>query len=273
MNYQIFIDQNQILGGNVVTLAFIFLLIILLIIYLCMMIWIKLIAYETLKYEFITIIAHKFRTPLTKIKWIIEGILDIEKDSFKKENLINLSNSNQTLINLTGTLIELTDSADDALTSYKFEKVNICEFVKKITDALNTRFHEQNLFVGTNFSDPEIFVKIDRTRMEFVFQTIMENAINYSYTGKNVDIQVKKEGRKVAVSVIDQGIGIDPADSPRIFSKFFRAKNAKSMDTEGFGVGLYLANSIVKKHSGKLKISSPGVDKGTTVTILLKVVK
>ena len=58
-----------------------------------------------------------------------------------------------------------------------------------------------------------------------------------------------------------------------IFSNLYRGSNAKSMDTEGFGVGLFLVNSIVKGNSGKLKLFSEGLDRGTTFTITLPVVK
>lgn len=273
MNYEILVNNNVFLEGNLITLGIIALCAFIVFIFLLEIIWRKLRSIETLKYEFVTIIAHKFRTPLTKIKWIMESVLESEHDPFKKENFVNLNTSNETLINLTNTLIELTDKGGATMTSYNFQRINVTDFVKKNADSMTQRFHEQNLFVSYNFPNPEVFSMIDVPRMEFVLQTIMENAINYNYTGKNVEIAVKKEGHKVSISVIDEGIGIDPADKTRLLTKFFRSQAARRMDTEGFGVALYLANSIVAKHKGKLKVASAGLDKGTTVTVVLDVAK
>ncbi len=226
-----------------------------------------------MKYEFVTIIAHKFRTPLTQIKWLLESILSDEEDSFKKESLQNIGKSTETLIGLTNALVELTNSADNVKSIYNFEKINICEMVKKVSGLLSVHFHEKNIFFGIEYSSPEIYVNADHSRMEFVLQTLFENSINYSHTGRNVDIQVLQEKNKVIISVVDYGIGIDPSDLPRIFSKFFRASNARNMDTEGFGVGLYLVKSVVKRHHGTLEVFSDGIEKGTTFVLTLPIYK
>ncbi len=273
MDYQILINQKEFLSGDLIVVAFITLIFFIVLLYISILLWSKLESNEKLKYEFITIIAHKFRTPLTQIKWTLESLLPDEHDSFKKEALSNIGVSAKTLINLTNTLVEITDSKNRS-SSYNFEKINICDSVKKVANLLTERFHEKNIFFGIDCSDPEIFVKIDRSRMEFVLQTLIENSINYSPSGRNVQIYIVKVKRTVSISIQDHGIGIDPNDMPKIFTKFFRTKNAQSMDTDGFGVGLFLAKSIVKKHKhGNLEVFSDGIGKGTTFVVTLPVVR
>ena len=237
------------------------------------MIWSKSKEYEKLKYEFVTIIAHKFRTPLSQVKWLLEEITSKEQDPYIKESLSTINQSNQKLISLTNTLVELTDSADKSLAQYNFEKINICEITTQTVSSFKDRFHEKNLFFSIQCENPEIFVKADRTRMEFVIQTLLENSINYSPPGRNVEITVSQNkpqnASRAFISVTDHGIGINPVDAPRIFSKFFRSDSARSMDTEGFGVGLFLAESIVKRHKGKIEAFSEGPDRGATFTITL----
>jgi signal transduction histidine kinase len=109
--------------------------------------------------------------------------------------------------------------------------------------------------------------------MEFVLSTLLENTRLYTPTGHKAAIVVNTKWRKVAVSVIDDGIGIDPKDMQRIFSRFYRAKNAQTMDTEGLGVALYLAASIAKRHHGKLTAFSAGLNTGSTFSIILPRVK
>lgn len=269
MNYQIIINNNPILSGNVFVLGLIGIVVFLIIVYISRLILNKLKVYETMKYEFITIIAHKFRTPLTQIKWIVEASLPGETDSFKRESLDSIDKSAETLIGLTNTLVEITDSANKVLTVYSFEKLNICEIINKITSSLKDRFHEKNIFFGVTCEQAEIFVKGDRARLEFVLQTVIENTINYSPVGSNVEITVSKEKSKVIVYVVDQGIGIKEEDIPHIFTKFFRTSNAQAMDTEGFGVGLFLAKSVIKRHYGEINVFSKGIGKGSTFSISL----
>ncbi|MES3031021.1 MAG: HAMP domain-containing sensor histidine kinase [Patescibacteria group bacterium] len=231
--------------------------------------WDKLHEEETMKYEFVTIIAHKFRTPLSQIKWLMEGILEKETDSYKLEDLRNVHQSNEKLIGLTNTLIEVTDSAKKGSLLYAFEKVNIPNFVNQELETLKNDFHAKNIFCNIQCTEPEIFANIDKPRMEFVLHTLFENAINYSPVGRSVDVSISIEKKKAVISITDNGIGIDPADLGHVFGKFFRSQDAKKMDTEGFGIGLFLAQSIVERHKGKIEVFSEGLNKGSTFVLSL----
>jgi signal transduction histidine kinase len=224
---------------------------------------------EVLKYEFITIIAHKFRTPLSGSKWALENLIKEEPDGFKKQTLQELQVANQKLIDLTGTLVELTDADSSAVTGYKFEDVPLCEVAKSLVASMKSRFHEKNQFVSVECPPEDVRVNIDRARMEFVIQTLLENANLYSPTGRNVKVGVVREGKKAVLYVQDDGIGIAPEDMPRIFSKFYRTEAAQRIDTEGFGIALYLANSIVARHNGTMAVTSAGKDKGSVFSLTL----
>jgi signal transduction histidine kinase len=235
-------------------------------------IWKKLHRNEALKYEFITIIAHKFRTPLTTAKWSLGELVTGETDPFKKKSLEEIQQSNEKLIKLTGTLIELTDSDDVTASSYNFEHVGLSEFVRSIAAPFKDIFHEKNIFFSVLCPDTDVYANIDRSRIEFVLQSLLENADAYSTPGGNVDIKISQLGRLASISVTDNGIGIDRADFPNLFTKFFRAKNAQLVDTEGFGVSLYLAKTIMRRHKGSIEVSSPGTGKGATFTLTLPAV-
>ena len=236
-------------------------------------IWHKLRENKTLKYEFITIIAHKFRTPLTHVKWSTDNLLSEETDPYKKQSLADIHQSNERLIELTGTLIELADSDSKVKAGYKFERLPFCELARQTGDALKDSFHEKNIFFSVECPTDDIFVKADKTRFGFALQALLENALNYTQPGKNVNVIVSSTHRKAVVSVEDHGIGIDAKDMERIFSKFYRAENARKADTEGVGVGLYMARSIVRRHRGKIEVYSAGVGQGSTFKIVLPKVR
>ena len=225
------------------------------------------------RYEFITMIAHKFRTPLTQIKWSAETLLDGSLDPYQRQGISDIRASNENLIKLTGTLIELTDPEKSAKSTYAFEQLNVCDLAHTAAAEAKTAFHEKNIFISIECADQEVTVRADRVRLRFALDTILENACTYSPPGRNVDVHVERIGQTAVISVVDHGIGIDPHDVGRVFGKFFRAKNALHMNTEGVGVGLYLARSIIKRHNGTIKVYSEGANKGSTFSISLPAIK
>ena len=237
------------------------------------LLWRKLHQNEALKYEFITIIAHKFRTPLSRIKWLLGDLVKSEPDSFKRENLVSLQKENENLVKLIDTLVQLTDAPGTEKLSYKFERIDLCEFVRAVFETANRSFQEKNISVSINCPEQNVFVKVDRSRMEFVITTLLDNACLYTPPGRTAAVTVTAKWRKAAISVMDDGIGISPLDMQRMFTRFFRAKNAQTVDTEGLGVALYLADSIVKRHHGRLNAFSAGTNTGSTFSVILPRVK
>jgi signal transduction histidine kinase len=269
MSYQILIDNNVILNGDLIEITIILAVLLLIIISTLFYVWKRLKEDDHMKYEFITIVAHKFRTPMTYIKWVCDTLIPDETDSFKKKSLEDIKKSNQKIIDLTSTLIEIADSDNSSSVTYKIEKIPIYDFVKNVSDKFSDTLHEKNLFFSLNCENHKLKIKADPSRLEFVIYTLLENACNYSPPGKNVSISIKSSLFKVKISVEDNGIGISKQDLPHVFSKFYRGKNARVTDTEGLGVGLYLASSIVKRLKGKISVESPGENMGTRFTITI----
>jgi signal transduction histidine kinase len=273
MDYSLLIAAIPLPSGKIMAGILIGAAVLIIVAIIIVAVWKKLTENETLKKEFITIVAHKFRTPLTQARWLTESLLTEEKDSYRRQSLEEMQKVNKGLIALTGTLIELTESESASKTSYTFERSSLCTLVKSVGDTVKGAFKEKNIFFAVQCPPEEVFVKIDTARMEFVLQTLFNNALTYTPPGRNVDVAVSHGGGKAVITVTDHGIGIAHADLPHIFSKFYRTDNAQRTDTEGFGVGLYLSQSIIKRHKGKLEVYSEGIDKGTTFTITLPAVK
>ena len=233
------------------------------------LIWQKLHENENLKYEFITIITHKFRTPLTLIKWTLEDLVKNEPDSFRRQSLLQVQRSNEDLVKMIAALIESIEGQNSKKASYKFEKVDLIAMVRESFSLTERSFKEKNISVSFNFASREIFIKADQSRIEFVLSTILENAYTYTPTGRIVSVAVGTKRNNAIISVTDDGIGIDKWEMPHISTKFFRSKEAKAMDTDGFGVNLYLSRAIINRHHGKLDIYSAGLKKGSTFSVIL----
>jgi len=270
MNFDLRIGDSSIISGDLIAVILVIASAIILIIIIITITWRKLLENEKLKYEFITIIAHKFRTPLTSVKWLLENVHQAPE---YKETFDDIKDSNDKLINLTNTLIELTNLEKDTDKSYEFSEVHLNDFVRQITDSYKNAFHEKNLFVSINTDPADILISADKNRLEYAFRVVLENAQNYSQPGKDIEINTGIAGKYAFISVTDHGIGISADEMKHVSSKFYRSDSARQMDTEGFGVGLYLAESIIKRHKGSLEAYSPGPGLGSVFSIFIPRIK
>lgn len=226
----------------------------------------------SLREEFINIVSHKFRTPLSTTKWTLENIIPMTLDPLQRKGLEDIQHMNNHLIHLTNTLIELAEKDRSSIRTYNVERVSISEIVADVSRRMKEQFNSKNIIFGTHAGN-NIFVKADKARLTFIIETLLQNSLAYTRVSGMVNIVVSTTWNKVTVKVEDNGIGIDKSDMRAIFKKFHQGKNAQSVYTEGLGVGLYLARKIARKLNGKITAKSPGLNRGATFILTLPKVK
>ncbi len=216
---------------------------------------------EKLKYEFITVAAHKLRTPLTDIKWAASSMRDPKISEREKDKLLKeIVSANERLIDLTNELLAVS-RAEANQYQYNFETVNFERVVRKIVNDFQMQMKEKGVKLKYNVEKNLPEVRIDKLRISSVVQTLIENAVLYTKDEIKINIDVYKNS--IIFHIEDNGIGIDKEDQPYIFSKFYRTHEAYLTETEGAGIGLFLAKSIIEKHNGKIGLRSEGKDKGS----------
>jgi signal transduction histidine kinase len=99
---------------------------------------------------------------------------------------------------------------------------------------------------------------------------LLENACTLTPTGKKVRVLLTKHFNKAIITVLDDGIGISKEEMPLIFTKFYRSEAARRIDTEGFGMSLYLSKAIIRRHKGDIKVASAGLGTGSRFDLILK---
>ncbi len=226
------------------------------------MVWKKIREVDLLKYEFITTVTHKFRTPLTQIRWASDNLVNIELPPEAKDQISYIVSANSKLVELTNLLV--TVSGNEGTTyEYHTAKTNLKSIIDDTLSIIKTSLVSKNITMKLDINT-DVFVKCDATRIKFVTQTIIENAINYTPADGTISISLSQMDDKALFSVKDSGIGVSKSELPLIFSKFYRGSNARESDTEGMGIGLFLSKEIITRHNGKIWIESEGVGTGTT---------
>lgn len=221
---------------------------------------------DKLKSEFITIVTHQLRTPLSETKWTLDYLLGGglgEIPQKQKETLKNIYKANDNIITMINELLDVK-KGESEIWGYKFEKQPIEIIARNAVEDFYLPAKERK--INLIFKKSEIMVpdiSIDSKKIRMVFRVLIENAIHYSSEGNDIEIKIESAGEDIRVSIKDQGIGIPEEERSRIFSIFFRGEKALKQHTEGTGIGLYMAKNIIETHDGKIWFE-PNEDGGTT---------
>lgn len=222
------------------------------------------------KNEFMTLISHQLRTPLTGIRAFTEFVIGdtegVKKLSPKTQgNLNNLHLSVDRLGSIVNDILLALELSSGNRT-FMYTSVNLEEFLQSIIDHHKDLSSERKVSVNQVKKPTEI--KIDQDLLEIAINHIIHNAIIY---GKStVDIQVKESKDSVKIIVEDDGVGFDPENTDSLWTPFERGENSQRVHPDGSGLGLYLAKEIIEMHGGTIEVKSQGLNTGTTVTVTLK---
>lgn len=211
-----------------------------------------------MKSEFISIISHQLRSPLSIFKWTLDVVeRDAKNGNFQNvvSFLKNFRGTTENMVRLVNSLLEVNriETHTQILKKDKISLVtltrHVLEDVRAYAEAYNIKIEfepEPNL--------PEILA--DRDRLLVVIHNLVDNAIRYNKVGGAIKISVKKENSSLKWLVHDQGIGIPTSQQNYVFQKFFRAANSSRYQTKGTGIGLYIAKELVTAFRGEIGFKS-----------------
>lgn len=231
----------------------------------------ELIEVDKAKSDFITIASHQIRTPLSEAKWALDSVKSDKSVSVQSRTLLN--RTIDSLNRLTGVVNEMLQilSVERPEALYKKESVELDSLVAESVKNFQILAEQKNAKVSLTGAGERMLVSADKEKLRLALGNVIDNAIRYSPNGR-VEIAVRQNGNNALITIQDTGIGIAEEDKDRIFTKFFRGKNALGIEPNETGIGLYITKSIVEKHSGTIAFTSV-LGKGTTFTIALPIVR
>ena len=224
-------------------------------------------AAEKMKNDFISSVSHELRTPLTAIKGWSEtlrqgGAADPE---LMEKGLDVIAGEAERLSGIVEELLDFSRMQGGHITM-KFERMDVLAELEEAVFLFGDRSKREGIDLQYIEADSLPPVVGDRDRLKQVFINIIDNAIKYSNPGGKVRVEAADMGGHVQIVVSDSGVGISKEDLPNVKNKFYKANRTRP----GSGIGLALADEIIRRHKGRLEIDSEeGV--GTTVTITLPV--
>jgi len=218
--------------------------------------------------RFVSDASHELRTPLTAIKSLFEVSLRDPKLSLAESKEVIKSGIDQTnkLKNLSDSLLELSHFDNHQLQA-NFQSVSLKKVIFESINQLKPKSNAKKIKIinQTHFAK----INGDFNKLVEVFVIFIDNAIKYSHPNSQIKLISKIKNNQVVIKIIDQGIGISKEDLPKIFDRFYQANNARTKEeSDGYGLGLSIAQNIVKLHQGKIEVKS-NLNIGTTFIIYL----
>lgn len=211
------------------------------------------------KDEFVTVASHQLRTPMTEITWALEAIQNTANlDETTKGLVEHTLNASRGLVKITEDLLSIA-KIEEGHFGYKFEKIDVVQFVEKVLEQVLALVNQAGLKIY--FEKPESVLPsaiADGQKVTIVLVNLLENAIRYNIKNGEITVKVEKtsDAKFAKISVHDTGIGIPQDQVKKLFTKFFRAENAVKYQTKGSGLGLYIAQSIIRGHGGQMGVES-----------------
>jgi len=222
---------------------------------------------DRIKSEFISIVSHDLRTPLTSIRGYVELLPRVGPlTPQQKEFVERIERSTTNIVELISDLLDV--GRIEAGLDWEMEPVTlhkvVHDTVQGLTATASLKKHTLTLNVPTTLP----VVLGNTRRLEQVVANLISNAIKYTPDGGKIDVSLNEDHEFLVMQVRDNGIGIPPQDQPRIFDKFYRVESDATVSISGTGLGLSIVKTIVEKHKGRVWVDSePG--KGSAFTVLL----
>ncbi|KPL59538.1 sensor histidine kinase [Rossellomorea vietnamensis] len=218
--------------------------------------------------EFLATISHELRTPLTYVLGYTNVALREEiSESERKEYLTIIQEESKTIVTLIENLFELA-KIDKNNFSIQLEEIQLSPYFQKIIKKITPAFKSEGMNLILSIKDSFSF-HADPIRLEQIIMNLLDNSLKYSKAGSTTTVLVRQHVTgKMALTIIDQGIGISAEELPQVFNRLYRVEKSRSREFGGSGLGLSIVKELVEAHGGNISMKSEP-NKGTSITIII----
>lgn len=225
-----------------------------------------------MKSEFISVVSHQLRSPLSNFKWVLDFLMSGRIDLITEKQLEYfkiLKDNSDRMQGLVQDLL-IVSRIETAKLPMKMEEFSIEDLTSSLIEGFGPFARASNIEIKLVAENdlPKVFA--DSSRIRLVVENLLDNAVRYIKSRGEVSIKLSKGEGDIHFEINDNGVGIPKEDQKYIFQKFFRAENVMRYQTQGSGLGLYIAKSIIERSRGKIGFKSQE-GKGSTFWFTLPI--
>lgn len=222
------------------------------------------------KNQFISNITHELKTPIATVSVAIEAIRNFGAgdNAERRSEYLDISQKElQRLSLLVDKVLKLSMFENNKLELNR-EKTDLLALAREVTGSMRLQFEKANARVELETSGDDFTLDADRLHLASVMFNLLDNALKYSGEAPEITLLLRAKAQELEIEVRDNGIGIPPAYTKKIFEKFFRVPQGDRHNTKGYGLGLSYVAGIVHRHGGTIEVTSD-IGKGSSFLITL----
>jgi len=211
-----------------------------------------------MKSEFISVVSHQLRSPLSNLRWAIELLMSgrLGKIEEKQTEYFRILKENSGRMGELVSDLLIVSRIETATLPQKRKEISLEDLIKKLISEFKPFAQASN--VEIEFKSEENLPKIlaDPSQIRLVVENLLDNAVRYIKDRGKVKMLLSRRGQNLYFEIEDNGVGIPKEDQKYIFQKFFRSENILRYQTQGSGLGLYISKAIIERSGGKIGFKS-----------------
>ena len=212
---------------------------------------------ERRRQEFVANVSHELKTPMTTIGGYIDGMLDGTIPPEKQQHYMQIvSGEVRRLSRLVRNMLDISRLQAMGVEESRLTRFDLGELMSDVIITFEQKINGKGLNVDVELPDRPVWVKAERDGITQVVYNLLDNAIKFCPQGGKLGLFLALEGGKAKVTVQNSGPTIDPNELPLLFDRFHKADKSRSADREGWGLGLYIAKTIVGAYGGDIWATS-----------------
>ena len=212
---------------------------------------------ERRRQEFVANVSHELKTPMTTIGGYIDGMLDGTIPPEKQQHYMQIvSGEVRRLSRLVRNMLDISRLQAMGVEESRMTRFDLGEVLGDVLINFEQKINGKCLNVSVELPDRPVWVKAERDGITQVVYNLLDNAIKFCPQGGSLGLKLEPDGGKARVTVRNTGPTIDPKELPLLFDRFHKADKSRSADREGWGLGLYIAKTIVGAYGGDIWATS-----------------
>ncbi|MEO6057115.1 MAG: ATP-binding protein, partial [Gemmatimonadales bacterium] len=226
-------------------------------------------ALDRAKTAFFSNVSHEFRTPVTLLLGPLEDALEDLLDPLaapQRERIEVAHRNSLRLLKLVNTLLDFS-RIEAGRVEASYEPTDLAAFTADLASVFRSAIERAGLRLVVDCEPQRALVYVDRDMWEKIVLNLLSNALKFTLEGE-IAVALRQVDDGVRLTVTDTGIGIPAEDRTRVFERFHRVRSARGRTHEGTGIGLSLAQELVRLHGGRIEVTSE-VDRGTRFTVTI----
>ena len=220
------------------------------------------------KLQFFISLNHEIRTPMTLIVGPLQNLLNSDSDPARQRIYQLMSRNAERILAVISQILDMRRIDKGQLTLQR-RRTDMVALVKDTFDLFYGQAIEQGLTLSFHADGQEIYAMADPMNFDKVVMNLLSNAFKYTPRGGHVTVSVGTDTDDVLISVRDDGQGIDPQQTARIFQRFYRGERADNHNVTGAGIGLHLTRQLVEMHDGEISVANNSDGPGCTFCVRL----